>query len=132
MVLADPRGRPRIGWAYASTIAGSQGMTVDEAVVLLDPTCNRHDVYVAASRTRDKTTLVYDAKTIDRRLTSELPLDRQCDDIEFLEGQRREWLAERVSRASPKISTLDVIEPGQTLERVRDRSSRAYGVTFDR
>jgi ATP-dependent exoDNAse (exonuclease V) alpha subunit len=132
MVLADQRGRPRIGWAYASTIAGAQGMTVDEAVMFLDAACNRHDVYVAASRARDTTTLVYDTTAIDRRLVSELPLDQQGDNLEFSDAQRREWLAERVSRASPKISTLDVIEPSQSIERVRDRSHQAYGVMFDR
>jgi len=34
MALADGKGRPRIGWAYASTIHGAQGLTVDHAVVI--------------------------------------------------------------------------------------------------
>jgi conjugative relaxase-like TrwC/TraI family protein len=126
MVLADVKGRPRIGWAYASTIHGAQGLTVDHAVVYLDPNCSRHDAYVAASRARLSTTLVIDAKSIDRRLGSELPIDRQHDDLTFPMEKRRVWLAERLSRASPKISTLDVIEgPGDLRAQsklVRDRA----------
>jgi Viral (Superfamily 1) RNA helicase len=110
MVLADLQGRPRIGWAYAATIAGAQGMTVDHATVLLDPSLTRHDCLVAASRARQSTTLVVDVKGIDRRLMSDLPLDRQRDDLTFSQAQRCAWLGERLSRASPKISTLEVAD----------------------
>jgi hypothetical protein len=109
-VLADSQGRARLGWAYASTIYGSQGLTVDHTVVYLDQSYDRHDIYVAASRAREQTTLVVEAKSIDRRLAAELPFDQQRDSVVFSDGQRRTWLAERLSRASPKISTLDVIE----------------------
>ncbi|MEY9697946.1 MobF family relaxase [Bradyrhizobium diazoefficiens] len=115
MRLADAQGRPRLGWAYASTIYGSQGLTVDHAVVYLDHTYNRHDIYVAVSRARERTALVVDAKSIDRRLASELPFDQQRDEL-FSASQRRSWLAERLSRASPKVSTLDVIEGSPPLE----------------
>jgi hypothetical protein len=79
-------------------------------VVYVDATYNRHDIYVATSRARERTTLVVDAQGIDRRLTAELPIDRQRDDLVFSDAERRGWLAERLSRASTKISTLDVIE----------------------
>jgi conjugative relaxase-like TrwC/TraI family protein len=117
MRLADTQGRPRLGWAYASTVYGSQGLTVDHAVAYLDHSYNRHDIYVAASRARERTTLVVDAKSIDRRLASERPFDQQRDDAVFSASQRQNWLAERLSRASPKISTLDVIEGSRPLER---------------
>lgn len=117
MKLADGLGRPRLGWAYAATIHASQGRTVDRAVVYVDATHNRHDIYVAASRARERTTLVVDAKGIDRRLTAELPIDRQRDDLVFADAERRAWLAERLMRASPKISTLDVIERPRPLDR---------------
>ncbi|MDO8981324.1 MAG: MobF family relaxase [Afipia sp.] len=116
-VLADAQGRARLGWAYASTIYGSQGLTVDHAVVYLDQSYNRHDIYVAASRASEQTTLVVEAKSIDRRLAAELPFDQQRDSVVFSDRQRRTWLAERLSRASPKISTLDVIERVQPLDR---------------
>ncbi|MGY4598121.1 ATP-dependent exoDNAse (exonuclease V) alpha subunit [Bradyrhizobium sp. GM22.5] len=121
MQLADAQGRPRLGCAYASTVYGCQGLTVDHAVVYLDHTYNRHDVYVATSRARERTTLVVDANSIDRRLASELPFDRQRDDLVFLASQRQNWLGERLSRASPKISTLDVIESSRPLERQTEK-----------
>ncbi|MDU7196190.1 MAG: hypothetical protein E6279_10295, partial [Streptococcus sp.] len=88
MRLADAQGRPRLGWAYASTDYGSQGLTVDHAIAYLDHSYNRHDIYVAASRARERTTLVLDAKSIDRRLASELPFDQQRDGLVFAEAQR--------------------------------------------
>ena len=54
-----------MGWAYASTVYGAQGVTVDHAVVLLDPSFDRHSAYVAASRARIATEFVVDAKAID-------------------------------------------------------------------
>ncbi|KQT12631.1 MULTISPECIES: MobF family relaxase [Bradyrhizobium] len=123
--LADAQGRPRLGWAYASTIYGSQGLTVDNSIVYVDHTLSRHDIFVASSRARETTTLVVDSQRIDRHLASELPFDRQHDGSAFSETQRREWLAERLSRAAPKISTLDVIEgvsfPDRKAEHLRDR-----------
>lgn len=122
--FADSQGRPRLGWAYAATIHSSQGRTVDRAVVYVDPTYNRFDIYVAASRARQRTTLVVDAKSIDRRLTAELPIDRQQDDLVFPDAERRAWLAERLTRASPKVSTLDVIEGPRALDRQIERGRR--------
>ena len=121
MRLADAQGRPRLGWAYASTIYGSQGLTVDHAVVYLDHTYKRHDIYVAASRARERTALVVDAKSIDRRLASELPFDQHRDGLVFSAIQRQNWLAERLSRASPKISTLDIIESSQSVNRQAEK-----------
>lgn len=124
MRLADAQGRPRLGWAYASTIYGCQGLTVDHAVVYLDHSYNRHDAYVATSRARERTALVVDAKSIDRRLAAELPFDQQRDDVVFSASQRQNWLAERLSRASPKISTLDVIEGPRPDERQTEKDRR--------
>lgn len=121
MRLADAQGRPRLSWAYASTVYGCQGLTVDHAVVYLDHSYNRHDIYVATSRARERTTLVVDAKSIDRRLSAELPFDQQRDDFAFSTTQRQSWLAERLSRASPKVSTLDVIESSRPLERQAEK-----------
>ncbi len=121
MQLADAQGRPRLGWAYASTVYGCQGLTVDYVIVYVDHSYNRHDIYVAASRARERTTLVVDAKSIDRRLASELPFDQQRDELAFSTSQRQDWLAERLARASPKISTLDVIESSRPLERQTER-----------
>lgn len=106
--LADERGRARLGWAYATTVYGSQGMTVDKAIVLLDPAFDRHAIHVASSRAREATTLIVDRSAIDMRLAADRPLDRQDDPLVTSEDERRKWLAERLSRAVVKSSTLDV------------------------
>lgn len=113
--LADDKGRTRLGWAYATTIYGAQGMTVDHAAVLLDPTFDRHAIHVAASRAREATTLIVDRSAIDMRLAADRPLDRQDDPLTASDAERRKWLAERLSRANVKASTMDVIEPRHCL-----------------
>jgi hypothetical protein len=57
---------------------------------------------------------VVDTKSIDRRLIAEISIDRQSDSITFTHEERRDWLAGQLSRASPKISTLDVIQAPQS------------------
>ncbi|MET3889335.1 conjugative relaxase-like TrwC/TraI family protein [Bosea sp. OAE506] len=115
--LADDKGRARIGWAYANSIYGSQGLTVDRAFVLLDPAFDRHDIYVAASRAREKTSLVLDTSAIDRRVLAERPLDRQVTDVELSARERRAWLGQRLSRSNLKLSTVAVIEAGREQAR---------------
>lgn len=126
VVLADEKGRVRLGWAYANSIYGSQGLTVDRALVLADPALDRHDIYVAASRARIETTLVIDATAIDCHLLAERPLDQQHRDVTFAEPERRAWLAGRLSRSSPKLSTVAVIEashePAGSHARLASRS----------
>ena len=108
--LSDGNGRARLGWAYASTIAGSQGLTVENAFVLTDPSFDRHDAYVATSRARGETRLFIDTKAIDRQLQASHPVDRQTAQTAGDGSARRRWLAERLSRANYKRSALSVIE----------------------
>lgn len=124
--LADEKGRARLGWAYATTVYGSQGMTVDRAVVLLDPAFDRHAIHVAASRARDATTLIVDRSAIDMRLAADGPLDRQDDPLDTSEDERRKWLAEKLSRAVVKNSTLDmsVVSSLNKDSRLHERDGR--------
>jgi conjugative relaxase-like TrwC/TraI family protein len=108
--IADERGRARLGWAYASTVHGSQGMTVDRAVVLLDPRFDRHAVHVAASRARDETRLVVDRSQINALLSSALPLDRAQQAESASVEDRRALLVGRLSNGHAKTSTIAVIE----------------------
>ena len=112
-VLADEKGRVRLGWGYASSIYGSQGLTVDRTLVLADPALDRHDIYVAASRARIETTLIVDTAAIDRHLLADRPLDRQTPDAVPSALERRAWLAGRLSRSNLKLSTIAVIEAGR-------------------
>jgi hypothetical protein len=124
--LADDKGRARIGWAYGNSIYGSQGLTVDRALVLADPALDRHDIYVAASRARIETTLVVDTAAIDRHLLADRPLDRQTQDAVPSALERRAWLAGRLSRSNVKLSTVAVIEADreQTKSRTPTASRR--------
>lgn len=101
--LADDKGRARLGWAYASTIYGAQGGTVERAVVLLTPSFDRHDIYVAASRARKETLLVVDRRQVDREMHSSLTVSADPDP-----ESRRQWLANRLSQQHVKETTLDV------------------------
>lgn len=111
--MADAKGRARLGWAYASTIAGSQGQTVERAFVLADPNLDRHDAYVSASRARGETRLFVDTRSIDRHLQAGQPLDQQDTSVTIGADARRRWLAGRLSRANYKRSALAVIEANQ-------------------
>lgn len=125
--IADERGRARLGWAYASTVHGAQGMTVDRAVVLLDPRFDRHAAYVAASRARDETRLVVDRSQIEALLFSRLPLDRAQQVEAASAEERRALLAGRLSSGHAKTSTIAVIEraglPLKHADRLHSRPS---------
>lgn len=47
---------------------------------------------------------------------AERPFDRQLDDPVFADAERHACLVEHLSRASPKISTLDVTEARRQFE----------------
>ena len=123
--VADERGRARLGWAYASTVHGAQGMTVDRAVVLLDPQFDRHAIHVAASRAREKTRLVVDRAQIDALLSSRLPLDRTQQSETTSAADRRTLLVGRLSIGHAKTSTIAVIEQADLAARQRHRQQSA-------
>ncbi|MEP9374460.1 MobF family relaxase [Mesorhizobium sp. KR1-2] len=101
--IADEHGRVKLGWAYASTLYGAQGMTVDKAAVLLTPAFDRHDIYVAASRARMETLLVVDRARIDAEMRAGTNAPDESDP-----AGRREWLAGRLATRHVKETTLDV------------------------
>ena len=120
--LADAQGRPQLGYAYATTIYGSQGLTVDRATVLLDGSFDRHDAYVAASRARRETKLVVDGNDIDRQLKSD-PLGMKQPPGLTTKDERLAWLANRLARENRKISTIEVI----AAEKSRQAGARPSG-----
>lgn len=125
--VSDERGRARLGWAYSSTVHGSQGMTVDRAVVLLDPEFDRHAVHVAASRARNETRFVVDRSQIDALMSSRLPLDRAQRTEATSAEERRALLAGRLSTGRTKTSTIAVIGqvalPAKQADRPFNRQS---------
>jgi conjugative relaxase-like TrwC/TraI family protein len=55
--LRERDGGPAIEHAYAATTYQAQGATVDTAFVMVDPSMDRQEFYVATSRTREQTYL---------------------------------------------------------------------------
>jgi len=123
--IADERGRARLSWAYGSTIHSAQGMTVDRAVVLLDPQFDRHAIHVAASRAREETRLVVDRSQIDALLSSRMPLDRTKQTEATSTEDRRALLAGRLSIGHAKTSTIAVIEQADLAAYQRRRQQSA-------
>lgn len=108
--IADNKGRARLGWAYATTIYQSQGMTVDRAVVLVDGGFDRHQIFVSASRSRNETILVVNGKAIDQYIAADLPFDQQNVSGSRSFEERRGWLEKRLAEARLKEAALDVID----------------------
>ena len=80
--IADEAGRARLTHAYASTIYGAQGLTVDQAFVLISPIMNRHDLLVASYRGRDRTEHFIDNREVDAQIRAGLPLsDRRSAQV---------------------------------------------------
>ncbi|MDC9823276.1 MobF family relaxase [Devosia sp. ZB163] len=128
--IADEHGRARIDHAYASTIHGAQGMTVERAFVWLTPGMDRHDIYVAASRARAETRFFLDRQGLDASLKASLPLDqrRQEETIQFEE--RLDFLATQLSRARLKRTTQDfqpVPDQQPSLSASQERQSQGRG-----
>jgi ATP-dependent exoDNAse (exonuclease V) alpha subunit len=127
--IADDKGRAKIAHAYATTIHGAQGLTVDRAFCWLTPEMNRHDVYVAASRAREDTCFFIDAKAVDKRIVAELPLDKRTLATEASAEDRRDYLARQVSRSGLKQTTLDVLLAAR--EREEERLRRGFDRVAD-
>lgn len=109
--FADTKGRARLGWAYASTVYGSQGLTVDHAVVLVSQSFDRHDIYVAASRARHAPILVIDKSGLDLQIQNTRDLSDSSHVTDLVTSvERRTCLANFISRSMPKQSTLDLAD----------------------
>lgn len=63
--LADADNQVLLGWDYGWSGFGSQGTTVEDALVLADANFDRHLAYVTASRARNKTVLFVDSSSVD-------------------------------------------------------------------
>ena len=66
-VAFDAATYAHIDHGYAATIHKSQGVTVDQALVLASPTMDRHLTYVALSRHREAVTLYAPSESFDVR-----------------------------------------------------------------
>ena len=119
--LADESGHARLGHAYASTIYGAQGLTVDRAFVLLDPACNRHDAYVGLSRAREATDIFADSRVIDAGIRAELPLSERSKAVAPDHDACIARLGRTLSRSGIKGTTLDLLPEEKDIDRTRPR-----------
>jgi len=96
--LRERDGGPALEHAYAATTYQAQGATVDTAFVMADPSMDRQEFYVAASRSRDDTYLY---------ATPEVNFDR---DEYAPRSQQREGLdhiAEAAERDGAQVAAHD-------------------------
>ena len=115
--FADVKGRVRLANGLVSTIFRSQGLTVDQAFVLLNDRYDRHDAYVSSSRARDTTRLYCARKTIDAAIRAESgEYGDALDDT-----ARIDHLAHRLSRERVKTTTLDLTDIAKYAERHANR-----------
>lgn len=109
--IADGKGRVRLANGLVSTIFRSQGITVDQTLVLLNDRFDRHDAYVSASRARGDTRF-FCSRSIDSSIRAASgDFHSAIDDV-----QRLDHLAHRLSRERVKTTTLDLIDVAKFAE----------------
>lgn len=102
--VVDRKGRVRLAHDYAATIASSQGLTAETCTALLEPTLDRNEFYVAASRSRGQTRFVLDENAIGLIARSERRLSESREPP--TREERDAALLRRLSRERVKTSSL--------------------------
>jgi ATP-dependent exoDNAse (exonuclease V) alpha subunit len=102
--VADENGHAQIGWDYGWSAFGSQGVTVEHALVLADANFDRHLAYVTASRARANTHLFVDGASVDAIETDVSSLGPLSE-----EAERLVKLSRRMARKNTKRSALDYL-----------------------
>lgn len=110
--------------AYATTIYGSQGMTVDRSFVLDSRHIERRLAYVGMSRHRDECRIYVDRQSVYERLMERLGADEwrplsEVTNAELMETIKKSW-----GRASQKLTTVQYLKE-QAGERLKDSAAQA-------
>lgn len=105
--LTDVEGRVRLGHDLAVTAYASQGLTAETATVVLDASFDRHDSYVALSRSRGPTRIVLDTGLLDAQARA--ARDPEAGATAVTPEERMAFLGARLSRLNRKTSTLDPV-----------------------
>jgi ATP-dependent exoDNAse (exonuclease V) alpha subunit len=119
--IKDKAGRVRLGHDLAVTAYSSQGLTAETATVVLGSEYDRHTSYVAVSRARGETQIVYDKSLLSVQAKGEQEL--RAKQQEVTESAELVYLATNLSRANLKTSTL-AFDPKTDLARERRRRGR--------
>jgi len=107
--LLDKSGRVRLGHNLATTAYSSQGLTAETATVILDATFDRHTAYVSLSRARGETRIIFDSSLVDTQDAAARPFNQSAEGGS--PHSRLAFLADRISRANLKASTLGLMQP---------------------
>ncbi len=113
--LVDENRHVQLAHDYATTVYASQGLTAESCTVVLDPSYDRHSLYVSASRARGQTTLVVDNAAIDAMVIAARPYDTRHNEVTV--GERRATLLGRLSRSQHKTTTLEPAEIAEYAKR---------------
>lgn len=118
--LVDKAGRVRLGHDLAVTAYSSQGLTAETTTVILDTSYDRNNSYVAMSRARGSTRIVFDAGLVDIHDAADRPFDQAPGTA--TSQARLSFLAGRISRANLKTTTLAMIEPKLSADIDREKT----------
>ena len=102
--IKDKAGRVRLGHNLATTAYSSQGLTAETATVVLGSEYDRHTSYVAVSRARGETQIVYDKSLLSAQAKGGQELDKKQREVD--DAAEMAYLATNLSRANLKTSTL--------------------------
>jgi ATP-dependent exoDNAse (exonuclease V) alpha subunit len=120
--LADENGHVRLAHDYATTVYASQGLTAESCTVLVDPSYDRHSLYVSASRARGQTRLIVDQSAIDAIIVADRPYNQRRNEV--TSAERRATLVARLSRAQHKTSTLERADLAASAARSQTSNER--------
>jgi conjugative relaxase-like TrwC/TraI family protein len=118
--ITDSKDRIKLAHAYARTIHNAQGLTADNAVILASQSMTRNQIYVAASRARNKTTIIIDQSAIDQQIRRKAQnhgrdLGHEPDKQERLAALANAW-----SREEEKASVLSLLSlPENVVQSVK-------------
>jgi conjugative relaxase-like TrwC/TraI family protein len=114
--IIDNRGRIRLAHGYASTIHNAQGLTVDNAIVLASPAMTRNQIYVAASRAKERTEIILEQKAIDQTIRQQVKLvEKPFNRIPLL-PERLSFIAKFWSRSEEKVAAMDFVKQTKLVE----------------
>lgn len=111
--------------AYATTIYGSQGMTVNRSYVLDSRHIERRLAYVGMSRHREECRVYVDREAVHSRMMERLGTDewrpiKEVSDTELMEVVKKSW-----SRASEKLTTVQYLKEQAVKQPKQDIEAQA-------
>jgi hypothetical protein len=118
-------GAPALQHAYAATTYQAQGSTVDRAYVMADPSMDRQELYVAASRSREETWF-YATPEIDLERAEYAPVPPAREDLSHIAAAAERDGAQVSAHDEALRTKLDGLSSPE-LARLRDQLASEAG-----